>query len=137
MMARKTSAALFGKPMVWPSFAAFTTTSVPSAPPAPGRLIGTIGTFSSRERPSPIGRAPAVGDDVVRVLVESGVDCVAGEVLGVVIVLSLLRRQIGRHHFAAAVERSGDDVRAFLEREADERFHYRDDAVGAVLETLP
>src|SRR4051812_21547444 len=44
-------------PIMVPSFGPFTTTSVPSAPPAPGRLIGTTGTLSSLASASPMARA--------------------------------------------------------------------------------
>src|SRR5258705_188676 len=43
--------------MVWPSGFALTTRSVPSAPPAPGRLTGMIATLSSRESSSAMARA--------------------------------------------------------------------------------
>src|SRR4029079_11533203 len=54
---RKTSAALFGMPMVEPSFGDLATRSVPREPPAPRLLTGTIGTFSSRARLSARARA--------------------------------------------------------------------------------
>ena len=41
---------------------------------------------------------------MVRVFVEVGVDQIDGLVLGVVIGLALFGRQIGRDHFAAAIE---------------------------------
>jgi hypothetical protein len=101
------------------------------------RRVIIVDVLVAYERPQQFRRlqgALGVGGDVVGVFVKVGVDQVDRLVLGIVIGLALRRRQIGRNDLAAAIERRGDDMGAFLETEADERLHHCDRPRGAGLE---
>src|SRR5215471_11464657 len=71
------------------------------------RHVVIVDMLVAHERPQQFLRlqgALGVGRDVVGVFVKVGVDQVDGLVLGVVIGLALLRRQIGRDDLAATIE---------------------------------
>jgi len=90
-------------------------------------LVAHEGAQQLVRRQRPLG----MRGHVVGVFVEIGIDHINRPVLGVVVGLALLSREIGRDHFAAAVERGSDDVGAFLEAQADERLHHGHSASAA------